>query len=56
MSKRMLLPFELVGIDGGDMINAYINNKEASAVEWRYLIYYDITPNAKQYCMWSSFK
>ena len=56
MSKRVLLLFELVGIDGGDMTNTYTNDKEALAVEWRHLMYYDITPNANQYCVWSSFK
>jgi len=36
LSKRVYLLFELVGIDGSQATNTYVNNSEVSAVEWRF--------------------
>ena len=56
ISKRMLLLFELVGIDSRSMTNAYVNDKEVSSIEWKYLIHYDVILTPKQYCMWNNYK
>jgi len=36
LSKRVYLPFELVGINSGQATNTYVNNSEVSTVEWRF--------------------
>ena len=46
LMKEILLPFELVGLDGNNYTNAYINNKEKSEIEWKHLRgqYLKLTP------------
>ena len=39
LHKRILLLFELVGVDSRTLTNYYYNEEECSAVEWRIFNY-----------------
>jgi len=47
--KGILLPFELVGIDGKEYTNACSNNKEESVIEWKYLRNCETNPLPRQF-------
>ena len=57
ISKGILLPFEIIGVDGRCNTNAYLNNEEESLIKQKYLIQYaEVKLMPKQYRVWNEFK